>query len=89
MTYEKFNEARDLHEKMEYLLELEDVISNAGEEKLIACIQDVSSDVPLTDNHYKICKINNSMPLTPEMRERFLEIIREEHDRIYKEFQEL
>lgn len=88
MTYETYEKAVELRDRMNYLSRLECVFENACKHKYLAAIGDCEFDTPLQICVTK-CKVLNHEHLDDDIREKLLHVIRDEYSKTQKEFKAL
>ena len=88
MKFETYEKAVKLRARMDYLSILEGVFENACKNRYIAAIDDCkflsSSQYVITD-----CKVINHQTLTDDIREKLIQVLREEYEVTRKEFEAL
>lgn len=88
MTYEKYEKAVELNARMNHLAEIECLLENACNGRLLATIGEYKFEdnwnVCITE-----CKVYNHAPLDDDIREKLLRVIRDEHTKTLEEFKAL
>ena len=88
MTYETYEKAVDIRNRMDYLLGLECLLENACKGKYLATIDECKFAnalcISITD-----CKVLNHKALEDDIREKLLRVIRDEYSKMCEEFKAL
>lgn len=85
MKFETYAKAVDLNEKMSYLIEIQGLLDNACNGKLLAAISDCEYEdarkIVITK-----CKVQQHANLDNDIREKLLHVIQDEYNKTYEEF---
>ena len=85
MKFETYAKAVELNERMSYLIEIQGLLENACNSKLLATISDCEYEdarkIVITK-----CKVQQHARLDSDIREKLLQIIRDEYNKTYEEF---
>ncbi len=88
MTYETYEKAEDIRNRMNYLSELECLLENACKGRYLATINECKFEnalcICVTD-----CKVLNYKALEDDIREKLLQVIRDEYSKMCEEFKAL
>ena len=88
MTYETYEKAEDIRNRMNYLSELECLLENACNGRYLATINECKFEnalcICVTD-----CKVLNYKALEDDIREKLLQVIRDEYSKMCEEFKAL
>lgn len=88
MTYEIYEKAQELMGKMDYLMRIECLLKNACKGKYLATIDECTFESALRIC-VADCKVLNHESLEDDIREKLLRVIRDEYDKVQKEFKAL